>query len=100
MTDDAAAIERAVSAGRVAVTDDPFAVCDAGCVDVLLEVTGAVEFGAGVVLRAIEQGKHVVTMNAELQGTLGPLLKARADAAGVVLTALRAGVVAPGRGAG
>ncbi len=84
--DDAAAIERAVSAGRVAVTDDASAVCDAGCVDVLLEVTGAVEFGAGVVLRAIEQGKHVVTMNAELQGTLGPLLKARADAAGVVLT--------------
>jgi len=84
--DDAAGVERAVGAGRAAVTEDPFAVCDAGCVDVLLEATGAVEFGAGVVLRAIEQGKHVVTMNAELQGTLGPLLKARADAAGVVLT--------------
>jgi predicted homoserine dehydrogenase-like protein len=68
------------------VTDDPFVVCDADGIDVVLEVTGTVEFGAGVVLRAIEQGRHVVTMNAELQGTLGPLLKVRADAAGVILT--------------
>ena len=84
--DDAAGVERAYGAGRAAVADDPFAVCDAECVDVVLEVTGTVEFGAAVVLRAIERGKHVATMNAELQGTLGPLLKARADAAGVVLT--------------
>jgi len=84
--DDAAGVERAWAAGRAAVTDDPFAICDADCVDVLLEVTGTIEFGAAVVLRAIERGKHVATMNAELQGTLGPLLKARADAAGVVLT--------------
>ena len=55
-------------------------------IDVILEVTGAVEFGAGVVLDAIEHGKHVVTMNAELQGTVGPLLQRRADEAGVVLT--------------
>jgi len=39
-----------------------------------------------VVLDAIEHGKHVVTMNAELQGTVGPLLQRRADDAGVVLT--------------
>jgi predicted homoserine dehydrogenase-like protein len=45
-----------------------------------------VEFGAHVVLEAIAHGKHVVTMNAELQATLGPLLKRYADNAGVVLT--------------
>jgi predicted homoserine dehydrogenase-like protein len=46
-----------------------------------------VEFGARVVLSAIENGKHVVVMNAELDATLGPLLKTRAEDAGVVYTA-------------
>ena len=82
----AAEVEQAVAAGRAVVTDDPGNLCAAEGIDVILEVTGAVEFGAGVVLDAIEHGKHVVTMNAELQGTLGPLLKLRADEAGVVLT--------------
>lgn len=79
-------LDRAASNHRPAITDDPAAICESAAIDVVLEVTGTVEFGAGVVLAAIEQGKHVVTMNAELQGTLGPLLKTRADRAGVVFT--------------
>jgi predicted homoserine dehydrogenase-like protein len=81
-----AELDRAIAGGRPAVTDDPTLLCEAEGVDVVLEATGTIEFGAGVVTRAIEHGKHVVTSNAELQGTLGPVLKARADAAGVVLT--------------
>ena len=79
-------VEASVAAGRPVITDDAGLVCAAEGIDVVLEVTGAVDFGAGVVLDAIGHGKHVVTMNAELQGTLGPLLKAKADQAGVVLT--------------
>ena len=79
-------LDRVASRHEPAVTDDPTVLCESAAIDVVLEVTGAVEFGAGVVLGAIEQGKHVVTMNAELQGTVGPLLKARADSAGVVFT--------------
>ena len=52
----------------------------------LLEVTGAVEDAIAPVLAAIEHGKHVALMNPELDGTLGPLLKAKADKAGVVFT--------------
>lgn len=52
-----------------------------------MEVTGAVEFGARVALSAIEHRKHVVLMNAELDGTVGPILKVYADRAGVVFTA-------------
>jgi len=37
-------------------------------------------------MRAIAQRKHVVMMNAELDGTLGPILKVYADRAGVVIT--------------
>jgi predicted homoserine dehydrogenase-like protein len=55
-------------------------------VDVLLEVTGAVEDAIAPVLAAIEHGKHVALMNPELDGTLGPLLKAKADRMGVVFT--------------
>ena len=53
----------------------------------MLEVTGAVGFAARVVLDAIAHGKHAIVMNAELDGTLGPLLKVYADRAGVVYTA-------------
>ena len=79
-------LERAIDAGRYAVTGDPLAVCDAESVDAVIEVTGAVENGARVILRAIEREKHVVLMNAELDGTVGPLLKRKADDAGVVYT--------------
>jgi predicted homoserine dehydrogenase-like protein len=84
--DEAVALERAIATGRAAVTEDPMLVATSPQVDVLLEVTGAVEDALPVVLAAIEHGKHVVLMNAELDGTVGPLLKARADAAGVVYT--------------
>lgn len=72
--------------GVPAVTDDPALLCVSDDVDVVLEVTGAVEDGAAVVLDALAHGKHVVTMNAELQGTVGPVLKSYADKSGVVLT--------------
>jgi predicted homoserine dehydrogenase-like protein len=83
---DQAGLTEAMERSTPAYTDDPGLLCAAEGIEVIWEVTGAVEFGAHVVLDAIAHGKHVVTMNAELQGTVGPLLKERADAAGVVLT--------------
>ncbi|HEX7003918.1 MAG TPA: Gfo/Idh/MocA family oxidoreductase [Trueperaceae bacterium] len=82
-----AELEEAIRQRRPAVTDDPFLLCRAAGIDVLIEVTGAVEFGAHVVLDAIENGKHVVLMNAELDGTVGPILRTYADSKGVILTA-------------
>jgi predicted homoserine dehydrogenase-like protein len=84
--DDEAALEAALKQNIPAITTDPALLCAASGIDVVLEVTGAVEHGARVVLDAIDHGKHVVTMNAELQGTVGPILKHKADAAGVMLT--------------
>ena len=81
-----AELEDAIDAGEHAVTDDALLLCRAEGIDAIVEVTGAVEFGARVVLEAIEHGKHVVVMNAELDGTLGPILKVHADRAGVVFT--------------
>ena len=39
-----------------------------------------------MVLEAFDHGKHVVLVNAELDSLLGPILKAKADRAGVVVT--------------
>ena len=82
---DADALERAAAEGVPAVTDDPLLLCS-GPIDVLVEVTGTIELAARVALEAIAAGKHVVLMNAEVDGTVGPLLKRRADEAGVVIT--------------
>ncbi|MGV6860091.1 MAG: NAD(P)H-dependent oxidoreductase [bacterium] len=80
------ALEDAVRRGDYAVTDDAQLVCKAEGIDAVIEVTGEIEFGAGLVLTAIDHGKHVMLMNAELDATLGPILKTRADQAGVVIT--------------
>jgi predicted homoserine dehydrogenase-like protein len=73
-------------AGTPVVTQDAALLCRAEGVDAVIEVTGAVEHAAHVTLEAIAHGKHVVLMNAELDGTIGPILKTYADRAGVVVT--------------
>ena len=84
--DSQAALEDAIKAGRAAVTEDAEALARAEGLDAIIEVTGSIEFAARAVVAALEAGKHVVQMNAELDGTVGPILKAKADAAGVVYT--------------
>ncbi|UGA45897.1 NAD(P)-dependent oxidoreductase [Bradyrhizobium quebecense] len=79
-------LDDCIARGRRAITDDPMLLCNADRIDVILEVTGTIEFAAGVVMQAIARTKHVVMMNAELDGTLGPILKTYADRAGVVIT--------------
>lgn len=82
-----AELEDAIAHNQYAVTEDAMLLCRAEGIDALIEVTGAVEFGAHVVLEAIAHHKHVIMMNAELDGTIGPILKVYADKAGVILTA-------------
>ena len=79
-------LEDAIAQRRYAITEDPWLLCQADGIDVVLEATGEIEFGAQVILKAIEHGKHIVLMNAELDATLGPILKVYADQAGVVYT--------------
>jgi len=80
------AMEKAISEGRCSITDDPSLITGAGNIDAIIEVTGDVEFGAKIAMGAIKNGKHLVIMNAELDGTVGPILKAHADRAGVIIT--------------
>jgi predicted homoserine dehydrogenase-like protein len=82
----ASELDDAISRDKSAVTDNPFLLCESEQIDVIIEVTGAIQFSAEVVLKAIENKKHVVLMNAELDGTVGPLLKQYADKNDVIIT--------------
>lgn len=79
-------LEDAIAQNQYAITDDPMIVCQSESLEGLVEATGHVEYGAKVTLTAIEHRKPMVLMNAELDGTVGPILKAYADKAGVILT--------------
>ena len=80
------ALEACIQLGQPAITSDALLLSRAEGIDAIIEVTGAVEYGAHVVLEAIRHGKHVVLLNAELDGTAGSILKVYADKAGVVYT--------------
>jgi predicted homoserine dehydrogenase-like protein len=68
------------------LTDDAELLIRSPAVDLIVEVTGTIDFGAAAVLEAIAHEKPTVMVNAELDSLLGPILKEKADAAGVVLT--------------
>ena len=80
-------LETAIRANRPVVTDDALALCAADGVDAIIDATGTVEFGASVAMTAIEHGKHVF-VNAELEATLGPILRIHAERQGVLVSAL------------
>lgn len=79
-------LEDNINQNRYSITDDPFILCEAEGIDAIVEVTGAVEFSTHVIMKSIENGKHIIIMNAEVHGTIGPILKTYADKAGVVFT--------------
>jgi predicted homoserine dehydrogenase-like protein len=87
VVDTVSELEDAIAQGQYAVTEDAMLLCKASGIDALIEVTGAIEFGAHVVMEAIANRKHIILMNAELDGTVGPILKVYADRAGVILSA-------------
>jgi predicted homoserine dehydrogenase-like protein len=80
----ARAAEAAIARGLP--VDDPSVLTACNVIDVLVEVTGTIGPAARVALEAFDYGKHVVLVNAELDSLLGPILKAKADQAGVVVT--------------
>ncbi len=76
----------AIDLGHPVLTEDPSVLTSCDSVDLIVEVTGTIAPAARVTLDAFKHGKHVVMVNAELDSLLGPILKAKADSAGVVVT--------------
>jgi predicted homoserine dehydrogenase-like protein len=80
-------LEGAIRSRRAVVTEDVTLLCRSEQIDVLVDVTGSVDFGARVALDAFEHGKHVIAMNAEVDATLGPILQVYAQRNGVIFSA-------------
>ncbi len=84
VSDDAIVLAEALKSARPAVTSNVDALAALPQLDAVVEVTGAVEYGARVALNAIENNSHVIMMNAETDATVGCALRRRADQGGVV----------------
>lgn len=78
--------DAAISRGATVLTGDPSVLVASDSIDVIVEVTGTIGPAARVVLQAFDYDKDVVLVNAELDSLIGPILKTKADQAGVVLT--------------
>ena len=83
---DAAAIDALAAKGGTAVTDDYVAMTQANSVEVVIDCTGSVEFGCHLALAALAACKHLVLMNAEVDATVGTILNAKFEDAGLVYT--------------
>lgn len=78
--------DSAIDRGISVLVRDPHTLVSCRSIDLIIEVTGTVEAATQVVLAAFQNGKHVVLVNAELDSLLGPILKVKADNAGVIVT--------------
>ncbi len=80
-------VEDAIREGKPVVTEDAFLLSGSEQIDVLVDTTGSVEFGARVIVDAFRHGKDVVLLNAEVDATIGPILQVYAEKHGVILSA-------------
>ncbi len=84
---DQADFDRRVAAGQPVVAEDPHFITRSPEVDIVVDVTGSVEFGSRIILDAFAHGKSVVLMNAEVDATIGPILRVYAKKHGQILSA-------------
>jgi homoserine dehydrogenase len=78
-------LAKQVTGGQVALTDDAFAVVNNPEIDVVVELIGGYTLAKDLVLKAIENGKHVVTANKALLAVHGNEIFKAAQAKGVIV---------------
>ena len=78
-------LARKVTGGDCRLTDDAFAVVSDPAVDIVVELIGGYGVAKELVLKAIENGKHVVTANKALLATHGNEIFAAAHKKGVMV---------------
>jgi len=81
------AVDEGVRQGKAVVAEDPMTICRSPEIDVVVDVTGSVEFGARVSLDAFAHRKPVILMNAEVDATIGPILRVYGKKQGTILSA-------------
>ena len=78
-------LAKQVTGGKVRLTDDAFAVVSDPQVDIVVELIGGYGIAKELVLKAIENGKHVVTANKALLAVHGNEIFAAAQKKGVMV---------------
>lgn len=81
---DAATLEQAAASGATAIIEDSQALIASPHIDIVIEATGNPAAGIAHVLACCRHGKHIVMVNVEADALAGPLLKRKADEAGIV----------------
>jgi len=81
---DAASLEEAVKNGSTHVGDDWRKLVSHPAIDLIVECTGSPLHAVDHILEAFKHKKHVVNVTVEADAFCGPLLAARARAAGVI----------------
>lgn len=74
-----------ITQGTVDVTDDAFSVVNDPDIDIVVELIGGYTVAKELVLKAIENGRHVVTANKALLATHGNEIFAAAQKRGVIV---------------
>ena len=78
-------LAKKVTGGNVDITDDAFTTVSNPNVDVVVELIGGYTLSKQLILKAIENGKHVVTANKALIALHGNEIFAAAQAKGVIV---------------
>ena len=76
---------RALTQGAVEVTDDAFSIVTDPDIDIVVELIGGTTIARELVMKAIENGKHVVTANKALLAHYGNEIFAAAQKKGVMV---------------
>ena len=84
-SEDPAVLQAAITSGKPAVTTHASIVAQLP-VSIVVEATGALDYGTETTLAMLDAGKHVVTFNAECDSLLGWHFHERARANGVIYT--------------
>ncbi|SNT07588.1 Predicted homoserine dehydrogenase, contains C-terminal SAF domain [Noviherbaspirillum humi] len=77
-------LDDAANSGATAIIEDSQALIASPHVEIIIDATGSPSAGIAHVLACCRHGKHVVMVNVEADALAGPLLKRRADEAGIV----------------
>jgi len=80
----ATSLESAAKQGNTAIIDDGMTLIKSTHIDIIIDATGNPAIGIAHVLACCEHRKHIVMVNVEADALAGPLLKKRADEAGIV----------------
>lgn len=78
--------QEALRHGLIGITTNHQLLIESTDIDVIVEATGSFEYAAQVIFSALSYKKHVVLINAELDATIGPILKVYADKKKVIYT--------------